>query len=138
MGEAKNIYFTCLKKFIIKHNHQLHKNYPSYRAYNSNMEVEGPDAVDTIDEMPDAKRRKLSSETDMDLDAMKVKDLRDALEERGLDSKGVKAVLKERLMEALAKENAEDAEEPVNDAKTEAPPVADLNGHAEDDASMDA
>ena len=35
-----------------------------------------------------------------------VKDLKDALEERGLDSKGVKAVLKERLMEALAKENA--------------------------------
>ena len=36
------------------------------------MEVEGPDSVDAIDEMPDAKRRKLSSEADMDLDSMKV------------------------------------------------------------------
>ena len=71
-----------------------------------------------------------------------MKDLRDALEERGLDSKGVKAVLKERLLEALAKENAgvaAGAEEAVEDAKEEeeeAAPVADLNGHAEDDASM--
>merc|ERR1712013_412003 len=75
------------------------------------MEVEsGSEAMDSCDEVPEAKRRKLSADADLDLDAMKVKDLKDALEERGLDSKGVKAVLKERLMEALAKENAADSE----------------------------
>ena len=38
--------------------------------------------------------------------AFQVKELKDALEERGLDSKGVKAVLKERLAEALALEKS--------------------------------
>ena len=36
------------------------------------MEVEGTEAIDSLDEMPEAKRRKLSSDSDMDLDAMKV------------------------------------------------------------------
>ena len=68
----------------------------------------------------------------------KVKELRDALEERGLDSKGVKAVLKERLLEALAKENAgtEDVVETPSKEASEEPSVGDLNGHAEDSSSM--
>ena len=39
------------------------------------MEVEsGPEAMDSCDEVPEAKRRKLSADADLDLDAIKVGD----------------------------------------------------------------
>jgi hypothetical protein len=42
--------------------------------------------------------------SDIDPDTLKVTELRDELKARGLDTKGVKAVLVERLKEALASE----------------------------------
>ncbi|KAL1378843.1 hypothetical protein pipiens_019771, partial [Culex pipiens pipiens] len=47
----------------------------------------------------------------MDLNKMKVNDLKAELQARGLDTKGVKVVLVERLKEAMEKENAGGAAE---------------------------
>lgn len=43
----------------------------------------------------------------MDLDKLKVVDLRKELQQRGLDTKGVKAALVKRLKDALDAESAE-------------------------------
>lgn len=52
-----------------------------------------------------------TSQAKMDLNKMKVNDLKAELQARGLDTKGVKVVLVERLKEAMEKENAGGAAE---------------------------
>lgn len=53
--------------------------------------------------------------SDLDVSKMKVAELRSALQERGLDTKGVKAVLQERLLSALSEEVDSPAPESVDE-----------------------
>ena len=64
-----------------------------------------------------------------------MKELRDALEERGLDSKGNKTVLKERLMETLAHET-NGAPASKTEETTNAQDAVIGNGHINGDIHM--
>lgn len=57
--------------------------------------------------------------SDLDVSKMKVAELRSALQERGLDTKGVKAVLQERLLSALSEEVDSPAPESVDEEDAE-------------------
>lgn len=55
-------------------------------------------------EQPPAKKQKLSSDDELNVMALRVKDLQKELKERGLDSQGLKQELRQRLLQALAEE----------------------------------
>merc|ERR1711990_734723 len=76
------------------------------------LKMDSSDVTDSsMDEMPDTKRRRSSIGNSSDVDSMKVADLKEALRSRGLEvPKGPKAVLRERLLEALAEEQDEEEE----------------------------
>lgn len=57
--------------------------------------------------------------SELDVSKMKVAELRAALQERGLDTKGVKAILQERLLTAMSEEVDSPAPESVEEEEQE-------------------
>merc|ERR1711990_689966 len=94
------------------------------------LKMDSSDVTDSsMDEMPDTKRRKSSIGNSSDVDSMKVADLKEALRSRGLEvPKGPKAVLRERLLEALAEEQDEEEEEAEDDDDEEEEEGAEESG----------
>merc|ERR1711990_10392 len=93
------------------------------------LKMDSSDVTDSsMDEMPDTKRRS-SIGNSSDVDSMKVADLKEALRSRGLEvPKGPKAVLRERLLEALAEEQDEEEEEAEDDDDEEEEEGAEESG----------
>lgn len=79
-----------------------------------------------------------SASAEVNVDTMKVAELRAALKERGLDGSGLKAALQARLKEALAAEQVEETTEAAEEPKEEEPEAMDAEEPAAEAAAEEA
>ena len=131
-----------VKEAVVEALHDLEpKNWTTNDIHAEETPTKEPEKVEEVErDEPVEKDEPIEEPSEVDLGSMKLKELREYAEELGLNSKGKRAEVEDRIREFLENEDSEDeeVEEPEVEEESEEPEIEEGEDSEEDEDSEEA